>query len=261
MVTLSDDDLWNVPYIYMTGHGNVHWSDRDLATLRRYLLRGGFLHADDNYGMDRPSVASWPASFPTIPWSKFPSTTRFIISCTTFRRGSPRSTCTTASRRRVSASFSTAGWRSTTRTSRISGRLGRLRGPSRSSREARGRAPDGSEPVRLRRGVRRVTAPATSQALRRLARAAPTDAGAGWLALAIGVASSAARSRGLVCPARSRRGPLVGAGCLGRGDRSRSGRRLAGLEGSQAATHQRRDRGRDGARRLLASWGPHLPTR
>jgi len=50
VVTLSDDDLWNVPYLYMTGHGNVHWSDPDLATLRRYLLQGGFLHADDNYG-------------------------------------------------------------------------------------------------------------------------------------------------------------------------------------------------------------------
>jgi hypothetical protein len=52
VVTLSDDDLWNVPYLYMTGHGNVHWSDRDLAILRRYLQQGGFLHADDNYGMD-----------------------------------------------------------------------------------------------------------------------------------------------------------------------------------------------------------------
>ena len=36
----------------MTGHGNVHWSDHDLVTLRRYLQQGGFLHADDNYGMD-----------------------------------------------------------------------------------------------------------------------------------------------------------------------------------------------------------------
>ncbi|HEU5304882.1 MAG TPA: DUF4159 domain-containing protein [Gemmatimonadales bacterium] len=51
-VTPADDDLWNVPYIYMTGHGNVHWSERDLGTLRRYLRQGGFLHADDNYGMD-----------------------------------------------------------------------------------------------------------------------------------------------------------------------------------------------------------------
>src|SRR5215211_4243828 len=46
VVTLSEDELWNVPYLYMTGHDNVHWSDRDLATLRRYLLQGGFLHVD-----------------------------------------------------------------------------------------------------------------------------------------------------------------------------------------------------------------------
>ncbi len=52
VVTLGADDLWNVPYIYMTGHGNVHFSDADLETLRRYLRQGGFLHADDNYGMD-----------------------------------------------------------------------------------------------------------------------------------------------------------------------------------------------------------------
>ncbi len=64
VVTLSDDDLWNVPYIYMTGHGNVHWSDRDLATLRRYLQQGGFLHADDNYGMDASIRRELGAPFP-----------------------------------------------------------------------------------------------------------------------------------------------------------------------------------------------------
>src|SRR3712207_3128948 len=41
VVTLADDDLWNLPYLYMTGHGNVRWSDRDLATLKRYLEQGG----------------------------------------------------------------------------------------------------------------------------------------------------------------------------------------------------------------------------
>ncbi len=55
VVTLGDDDLWSVPYIYMTGHGNVAWSDADRATLGRYLRQGGFLHVDDNYGMD-PSI-------------------------------------------------------------------------------------------------------------------------------------------------------------------------------------------------------------
>jgi hypothetical protein len=52
VVTLSDDELWNVPYLYMTGHGNVRFSEQDLAVLRRYLQQGGFLHVDDNYGMD-----------------------------------------------------------------------------------------------------------------------------------------------------------------------------------------------------------------
>lgn len=52
VVTLDDDDLWTVPYLYMTGHGNVRLSDAQLRTLRRYLEQGGFLHADDNYGMD-----------------------------------------------------------------------------------------------------------------------------------------------------------------------------------------------------------------
>src|SRR5687768_10768951 len=37
VVTLADEELWNVPYLYMTGHGNVRWSSRDLETLRRYL--------------------------------------------------------------------------------------------------------------------------------------------------------------------------------------------------------------------------------
>ncbi len=52
VVTLRDDDLWNIPYLYMTGHGTVRWSDQDLVTLRRWLRQGGFLHADDNYGLD-----------------------------------------------------------------------------------------------------------------------------------------------------------------------------------------------------------------
>ena len=52
VVTLADDKLWSVPYLHMTGHGNVRFGDRDLETLRRWLRQGGFLHASDNYGMD-----------------------------------------------------------------------------------------------------------------------------------------------------------------------------------------------------------------
>ena len=72
VVTLSDDDLWNVPYLYMTGHGNVHWSDSDLATLRRYLLQGGFLHADDNYGMDQSIRRELARLFPDHPLVEVP---------------------------------------------------------------------------------------------------------------------------------------------------------------------------------------------
>ena len=52
VVTLASDALWSVPFLHMTGHGNVRFSERDLETLRRYLRQGGFLHIDDNYGMD-----------------------------------------------------------------------------------------------------------------------------------------------------------------------------------------------------------------
>ncbi|MFT5678581.1 MAG: hypothetical protein ACI836_001508 [Saprospiraceae bacterium] len=45
-------DLFNYPFIHMTGHGNVFFSDEDVENLQTYLLSGGFLHIDDNYGMD-----------------------------------------------------------------------------------------------------------------------------------------------------------------------------------------------------------------
>ncbi|MBP6180559.1 DUF4159 domain-containing protein [Flavobacterium sp.] len=46
-------DLLSYPFVHMTGHGNVVFSDTDLINLRNYLLAGGFLHIDDNYGMDQ----------------------------------------------------------------------------------------------------------------------------------------------------------------------------------------------------------------
>ena len=51
-VEILDNDLFSYPYLYMTGHGNVRLSDDEVPRLRRYLTTGGFLHADDNYGMD-----------------------------------------------------------------------------------------------------------------------------------------------------------------------------------------------------------------
>ena len=48
----TDPDLRDYPYLYLTGHGNIRFSEEDLAILRSYLTDGGFLHADDNYGLD-----------------------------------------------------------------------------------------------------------------------------------------------------------------------------------------------------------------
>ncbi len=90
VVTLSDDDLWNVPYLYMTGHGNVHWSDRDLATLRRYLQQGGFLHADDNYGMDASIRRELARLFPDHPLVEVPLDNPVYHLVYDFPRGMPK---------------------------------------------------------------------------------------------------------------------------------------------------------------------------
>jgi hypothetical protein len=71
-VRLTDADLWDVPYLYMTGHGNVAFSDREVALLRRYLEQGGFLHADDNYGMDQAFRREIARVFPDHPLVEVP---------------------------------------------------------------------------------------------------------------------------------------------------------------------------------------------
>jgi Domain of unknown function (DUF4159) len=72
VVGLSDERLWSVPYLHMTGHGNVHFSDEDLKTLRRWLQQGGFLHASDNYGMDASIRRELARLFPDHPLVEVP---------------------------------------------------------------------------------------------------------------------------------------------------------------------------------------------
>ena len=72
VVTLKDADLWQLPYLYMTGHGNVRFGDTELSTLRRYLQQGGFLHADDNYGMDESIRRELARLFPDRPLVEVP---------------------------------------------------------------------------------------------------------------------------------------------------------------------------------------------
>ena len=49
---LTDEDANQHPYLYLTGHGNIMFTDEEVIALRSILLNNGFLHADDNYGMD-----------------------------------------------------------------------------------------------------------------------------------------------------------------------------------------------------------------
>jgi len=51
-IKLTDDNANQYPYLYLTGHGNLRFTDNEVIALRSILLNGGFLHADDNYGMD-----------------------------------------------------------------------------------------------------------------------------------------------------------------------------------------------------------------
>ena len=52
-VKIGDNDFNLSSYLYITGHGNIKLSKKEIATLRNHLLEGAFLHADDNYGMDK----------------------------------------------------------------------------------------------------------------------------------------------------------------------------------------------------------------
>lgn len=51
-VEVGSQEIFNYPFVHLTGHGNVVFSDSDARNLRRYLEAGGFLHVDDNYGLD-----------------------------------------------------------------------------------------------------------------------------------------------------------------------------------------------------------------
>lgn len=63
-VSLLDPALPDYPMVYMTGHGTVRFSPRERQALRQYLLEGGFLHADDNYGLDESFRREMQAVFP-----------------------------------------------------------------------------------------------------------------------------------------------------------------------------------------------------
>lgn len=71
-VSPASDELFLHPFIYMTGHGRVVFDDEEAANLRRYFERGGFMWADDNYGMDRSFREAIGKVFPDEPLVELP---------------------------------------------------------------------------------------------------------------------------------------------------------------------------------------------
>lgn len=63
-IRLTDPRLRDFPYVYITGHGNIKLTDEEVLILREYLLAGGFLHADDNYGLDESFRREMKRVFP-----------------------------------------------------------------------------------------------------------------------------------------------------------------------------------------------------
>ena len=68
----SSPDLFNYPYVYMTGHGNVTFDAAEAQNLRNYLIGGGFLHIDDNYGIRKFIEPQMKKVFPELDFVELP---------------------------------------------------------------------------------------------------------------------------------------------------------------------------------------------
>jgi len=71
-VEVGSLDIFNYPFVHMTGHGNVFFTDHDAQNLRSYLLAGGFLHVDDNYGLDKFIRREMKKVFPEYDFVELP---------------------------------------------------------------------------------------------------------------------------------------------------------------------------------------------
>lgn len=72
VVECGSSSLYNYPYVYMTGHGNVVFSDLEAEKLRKYLEAGGFLHIDDNYGLEKFVRPQMKKVFPELDFVELP---------------------------------------------------------------------------------------------------------------------------------------------------------------------------------------------
>ena len=71
-VEVGSAELYQYPLVHLTGHGNIVFSDLEAKNLRNYLEAGGFLHADDNYGLRDYFFKAMNKIFPDLKWEKVP---------------------------------------------------------------------------------------------------------------------------------------------------------------------------------------------
>ena len=89
-VEVGSADLFNYPFVHMTGHGNVVFSGSEAENLRTYLIGGGFLHIDDNYGMDPFVRPAMKAVFPELEFIEIPDDHPIYSQFASFKNGLPK---------------------------------------------------------------------------------------------------------------------------------------------------------------------------
>lgn len=90
VVEVGSPELFNYPFVHMTGHGSVIFSAADAANLRAYLLSGGFLHIDDNYGMDEFIRPQLKKVFPELDLVELPQSHPIYHQKFDFPKGIPK---------------------------------------------------------------------------------------------------------------------------------------------------------------------------
>lgn len=90
VVEVGSTEIFNYPYIYMTGHGNVVFSQQEAENLRKYLISGGFLHIDDNYGLDQYIRLEMKKVFPELDFVELPFDHPIYKQKFTFKKGLPK---------------------------------------------------------------------------------------------------------------------------------------------------------------------------
>jgi hypothetical protein len=90
IVEVSSSEIFNYPFIHMTGHGNVVFSNQEADNLRKYLIAGGFLHISDNYGMDKFIKSELKKVFPELDLVELPFSHPIYHQTYNFEKGLPK---------------------------------------------------------------------------------------------------------------------------------------------------------------------------